>query len=315
METQMQAGSQPRAAVTNQDDRIWAAIAHGSALFVFFGPVIPVILWFTLRKKSAYVAFQALQAMIYQSLFFWTWVLLIPLLMIVIVVIVVIGALLLVQEQGNQLLIGLLPQLVIWGVLIGTFVVYAGIGVWGAVASLLGRDFRYPFFGQRMARQLEYHGPETASLPEDKEDQVAAAVCHSTAVVAFWGLLTPLAVWITQGERSAFLRFQGLQALLYQVIGLLGYFAFLVLDFAFVFGTVGLTLFAAGSGSSSSSIPVWMSAASLIFLPIVCVFVLGSMAYQVLAFVAAVRVLRGHDFHYPILGKLLAAKLGPAEGK
>ena len=80
METQMQAESQPRAASANQDDRIWVAIVHGSAFLVFFGPIIPVILWFTHRKKSAYVAFQALQAMIYQSLFLWTWVLLIPLL-------------------------------------------------------------------------------------------------------------------------------------------------------------------------------------------------------------------------------------------
>jgi hypothetical protein len=37
--------------------------------------------------------------------------------------------------------------------------------------------------------------------------------------------------------------------------------------------------------------------------------------YQVLAFVAAVRVLNGRDFHYPILGNLLASRLKPAEAK
>ncbi len=310
---QMQAGSEPRAAAANQDDRIWAAIAHGSGFLVFFGPIIPVILWFTQRKKSAYVAFQALQAMVYQSLFFWTRVLLIPLLMIVLVVIMVFAGILLAQDQNNEFLIGFLPQLVIWGTLLGTFLVYTGIGVWGAIASLMGRDFRYPFFGDRMRRALEYHGPETASLPEDKEDQIAGAVCHSTSALLFWGILTPIVVWITQHERSAFLRFQALQALIYQAIGLVAYFAFMVLYFVFFFGFMGVTVFASTPGSSAP--PAWMGLAALPFLAIMCVFALGGLIYPVLAFVAAVRVLNGHDFHYPILGNILAARLKPAEVK
>ncbi len=312
METQMQAGSQPQAAV-NQDDRIWAAIAHGSAFFVFFGPIIPLVMWFTQRKKSAYVAFQALQAMMYQSLFFWTWVLLIPLLMIVIVVIMVFLGIALARDQSNQFLIGFLPQLVIWGVLIGTFLVYAAIGLWGAIASLMGRDFRYPFFGDRMARSLEYQGPETASLPEDKEDHVVGAVCHSTAALVFWGIITPIVVWVTQHDRSKFLRFQALQATIYQTIGLIAYFVFIALYFVFVFGFMGLALFA--SGPNSSAFPAWMGLASLPFLAVVCLFAVAGPVYGVLAFVGAVRVLNGHDFHYPILGGIVAARLNPMEAK
>jgi uncharacterized Tic20 family protein len=315
MEMQIQAGSQPQAAAVNQDDRIWAALAHGSAFFVFFGPIIPLIMWFTQRRKSAHVAFQALQAMIYQSLFFWTWVLVIPLLMIVVVLImIIIAGIVLARDQNNAFLIGFLPQLLIWGTMLGTFLLYAGIGLWGAVASLMGRDFRYPFFGDRIARYLEYHGAETAPLPEDKEDHVVAAVCHATAALPFWGLITPIIAWITQHERSKFLRFQALQAAIYQAIGLIAYFAFMVLDFAFVFGMMGLAVFASGPGSSSA-LPAWLGIVSLPFLAIACLFAIGGPAYQVLAFVAAVRVLKGHDFHYPILGNIMASRLKPAEAK
>lgn len=314
METPIQAGTQPQSAAANQDDRIWAALAHGSAIFVFFGPVIPLIMWFTQRKRSAYVAFQALQAMIYQSLFFWTWVLLIPLLMIIVVAIILFAGILLAQDENAPLLVGLLPQLIIWGVLIGTFLVYAGIGVWGAIASLMGRDFRYPFFGDRIARALDYHGPETASLLEDKEDHVVGAVCHSTAALLVWGLVTPLIAWITQHERSNFLRFQALQAAIYQAIGLVAYFAFFVLYFVFIFGFMGLAMFASGP-SSSSAAPAWLGFASLPFLAVLCVFAIGGPVYQILAFVAAVRVLNGRDFHYPILGNILAARLNRAEAK
>ncbi len=312
METQMQAGSQPRAAA-NQDDRIWAAIAHGSGFFVFFGPITPVILWFTQRKKSAYVAFQALQAMVYQSLFFWTWVLLVPLLMVVIVFIALFAGLLLARDQGNQFLIGFLPQLLVWGTFLGTFLLYAGIGVWGAIASLTGRDFRYPFFGDRMARALDYHGPETASLPEDKEDHIVGAVCHSTSALLLWGIITPIVVWITQHERSMFLRFQALQAIIYQAIGLVAYFAFMMLYLVFMFGFVGVAVFASQPGSSSS--PAWLGIAIVPFLSVMCVFALAGLVYPVLAFIAAVRVLNGHNYHYPIIGNILASRLKPVEAK
>ncbi len=312
METQMQAGSQPQAAAA-QDDRIWAAIAHGSGFVVFFGPIIPVILWFTQRKRSAYIAFQALQAMVYQSLFFWSWVLLAPLLAILVVVVMVFAGLLLAQDQGKQFLIGVLPQLLMWGTILGTFLVYTGIGVWGAIASLRGRDFRYPFFGERMARMLDYHGPETVSLPEDTEDHIVGAVCHSTSALLMWGIITPIVVWITQHERSMFLRFQALQALIYQGIGLVAYFAFLALYFVFIFGFMGVAIYAGNSGSSAS--PAWLGIAALPFLGIMCLFALAGLVYPVLAFVAAVRVLNGHDYHYPILGNILASKLKPAEAK
>ncbi len=312
METQMQTGSQPRAAAANQDDRVWAAIAHGSAFFVFFGPLVPVIVWFSQRKKSAYLAFQALQAMIYQSLFFWTWVLLVPLLTVLIVVVIVLAALL-SRDQNNAWLFVVLPQLLMWGTILGTFVVYVGVGLWGAVAILTGRDFRYPFFGDRMARHLEYRGVETASLAEDKEDHIAGAVCHSTSAILLWGVVTPLLVWITQHERSAFLRFQALQAVIYQALGFVAYLGFMTLYIVSFLAMMGATI--SSRGAASSGLPAWMGISEVASFALSCVFMLGALAYPLLAFVAAVRVLNGRNFHYPILGSFLAARLKPAEVK
>jgi uncharacterized Tic20 family protein len=223
------------------------------------------------------------------------------------------GVLLAQDNNNNDFLIGFLPQLVMLGTMLGVFLIYASIGLWGAVASLLGHDFHYPIFGERLARHLEYHGPETASLSEAREDHVVGAVCHSTSIMLLWGLATPIVVWITQHERSMFLRFQALQALLYQAIGLLAYFAFMALYFMSFFGLMGMAVFA--SGSDSSTMPAWLGIAMLPSLAIICLYSLGSLVYPVLAFVAAVRVLNGHDFHYPILGNILASKLKPAEAK
>ncbi len=76
MESQAQAAGLPEArSGATSDDRIWAALAHASALLMFVGPLVPLIICESQRKKSNYAAFQALQAMAYQALFFWVWML------------------------------------------------------------------------------------------------------------------------------------------------------------------------------------------------------------------------------------------------
>ena len=55
----------------SSEERLWAALAHGSVLLSFLGPLGPLGIWLSQRCKSAYVRFHALQAMGYQILSFW----------------------------------------------------------------------------------------------------------------------------------------------------------------------------------------------------------------------------------------------------
>ncbi len=41
------------------EEKVLAALAHGSVLFAWFGPIAPTILWVTQRNKSKYVRFHA----------------------------------------------------------------------------------------------------------------------------------------------------------------------------------------------------------------------------------------------------------------
>ena len=50
------------------DERIWAALAHGSVILFGFGAVVPVGVWIAQREKSTWVSFQALQALFYNLL-------------------------------------------------------------------------------------------------------------------------------------------------------------------------------------------------------------------------------------------------------
>ncbi|MEW6650367.1 MAG: DUF4870 domain-containing protein, partial [Chloroflexota bacterium] len=53
-------------------------------------------------------------------------------------------------------------------------------------------------------------------LDPTREERLAAAICHLGAFVPYIGILATLIIWLTQKERSALLRRQGLDALLFQ---------------------------------------------------------------------------------------------------
>lgn len=136
----------------NQDERIMAAMAHGSAIIFGMGIIAAVVLWATQKEKSRYVAFQALQALVYQiagvvvqivswccwtALYFGS---LIPLLA--------------AAENSSD------PPLFFW-VSMGLMVVPFALmglwiigGLWGAVRALQGRDFRYAVIGTQLERWL-----------------------------------------------------------------------------------------------------------------------------------------------------------------
>ena len=69
MNTQTQ--NPPLISTPSQDERTWATLAHASALLNLFGGVGGLIavalIWLIQREKSAWVAFQALQAGLFQG--------------------------------------------------------------------------------------------------------------------------------------------------------------------------------------------------------------------------------------------------------
>jgi uncharacterized Tic20 family protein len=252
--------------------------------------------------------------MAYQVLFFWVWVAVIPILMAC-----GMGAmipLLALSAQGSQASAAL-PALFpfgifgIWGILFAGFGLFVVGGLGAGAFCLAGRDVRYPFIGPWLANFVGYAPGPATTLDEQKEDRFVGAVGHSTAILLLWGALVPLIVWITQKERSPLLRFQALQGAVYQGFGALAYFIggglYLVSGFGLM---ISLAL---GNQSNASAPP--SPIALLLLLPVLCflfIFLLLGPLYQLFAFIASLRVLRGVDYSYPLLGKMLRRRMQPA---
>lgn len=129
------------------ENRLLAAIAHGSVVAQGIGILVGVIVYITQREKSRYVAYQGLQAAVYQLIN----------LIIVIGMWVVWGVLyglsmipLMMQIETNP---DAAPPVIFWismmlMVIPFIYMVLVGLyGLWGAVRTWQGKDFKYLLIG------------------------------------------------------------------------------------------------------------------------------------------------------------------------
>lgn len=295
------------------EERIWSVLAHLSAIAVGMGILLPVIGWSEQRRKSNYASFQCLQALGYQSLGYTVWLLTYLVLIIVLVVILTIS--LGFMGKGNNVsgsIVGIWTGMFFF-VIFGTLGLYFLLPVIAAVACALGKDFRYPIMGNRLARYLGFDASESGDEPtwliEDHEDRWVAAMGHFSVIITIWGMIAPLAAWILQGKRSLFLKFQSIQTLMYQagvtvlflgagVIYMFGFFVFIVMT---------------GFGRNMSALDSSVGIVGLVFLfgsmLIALLIILFLPLFHILGQWAGYRVLKGDDYHYPILGKLVKERI------
>ena len=169
-----------------QDERVMAAVAHATIIFSAVGLIGPLIIWGTQREKSPFLAFQALQAAVYHITLIIAGLVCGACYICSYVGILVGGTAIrfavlfpmpgagasggdLPPESLIPMLLGLLLASLGFLAMIVFFVAffglmflgpavwaaYIGYGLYGAVANLRGKDFRYIFLASRLERYLE----------------------------------------------------------------------------------------------------------------------------------------------------------------
>jgi len=129
------------------ENRLLAALAHGAVATQGIGILVGVVVYVTQRDKSHYAAFQGLQAALFQ----------LANLIITIGLWVVCGILyglsmilLIVQADANP---DAAPPAIFWIAMISVvipliYMILIGLyGLWAAVRTWQGRDFKYPLIG------------------------------------------------------------------------------------------------------------------------------------------------------------------------
>jgi uncharacterized Tic20 family protein len=141
-----------------QEERTLAAASHASILLGIFtsgigGMIAALIIWVMQKDKSEYVAFQALQSLVYQVastvIMMISWCCWFALYMFLIFVPLASNPMAYETQPPAGLWVGLFLMVVpfaIWGL----FILY---GLWGAVRTLGGDDFRYVIVGNWLKNQ------------------------------------------------------------------------------------------------------------------------------------------------------------------
>ncbi|HSL27960.1 MAG TPA: DUF4870 domain-containing protein [Anaerolineales bacterium] len=291
---------------TTAEERIWAVLSHLSALAFGIGIALPVLGWSDQRRKSSYASFQSLQALGYQSLGYTVWALLTAVVTIVLVV-TFLNTLDGRDEGGisdTRLSMWMSGFFIFMFAMLGIYII---LPIIAAIRCALGQDFRYPIMGNRLARYLQHVPPDKPTdrpwLHEDHEVRWVAAMGHFSILIFLWGMLAPLTALILEGRRSAFLKLQSAQTLLYQAGTTLLYFI------AFFLYSIGLVLFIVGIqtiGTQSFDSPIGLIGLLLfsVVLLLSILLVLLVPFLHILGQWAGYRLLKGDDYRYPLLGKL-----------
>lgn len=288
------------------EERIWAVLSHLSALTFGMGILLPIIGWSDQRRKSRYASFQCLQALGYQSLGYTVW-LLSYLLVLVITMVLIFTRSFWAEASGRDFdpLEGPMMALIFGGGLI-FLILYVLLPVLAAIACALGRDYRYPVLGNRLAEYVGYEGigtEEAGWLAEAHEERWVASMGHFSVIIALWGLLAPLTAWALQGKKSAFLKYQSLQTAVYQAFVNILYFAAGVLyltGLILVFAVLGLE----GNpnlGSFGGMVGIGLFFATFLLAALI---VLAVPLFHILGQWAGYRVLKGDMYRYPLVGRL-----------
>jgi len=290
------------------EDRIWAVISHLSSLAFGMGILLPIIGWSDQRRKSNYASFQCLQALGYQSLGYTVWILSsFAVILLSSVILLAVSGFTGGGSANMDMVLG--PWMIVFFiVMFGFFALYFLLPVIAAIACVLGRDFRYPIMGDRLARYLEYNPAlrveEHTWLIEDREFRWVAGMGHFSILIMLWGMLAPLTACILYGKRSTFLRFQSIQTLVFQAGVTILY---LGAGSMFLFGFLLLVVVTGLIGEPNLNSSMGMTGIVILggSLLISFVIVLLIPLLHILGQWAGYRLLKGDDYRYPLVGRLV----------
>ena len=154
---------------------------------------------------------------------------------------------------------------------------------------------------------------ESSTSVPSQNDKIMAALAHVSALMPFMGVIAPIIIWATQKDKSEFVAFQALQAIVYQLLMILAWFVGMgcyMLSFFSMFLTIP---FAGGGSETDPTVsPFFMLGFFFPFLIFGALFV-GGAIFIIYGIVGAVLTFQGKDFRYIIIGKRLADYLQKSE--
>jgi uncharacterized Tic20 family protein len=141
------------------------------------------------------------------------------------------------------------------------------------------------------------------STQPTQDERIMAALSHVTALIPLMGVIAPIIIWATQKEKSKYVSFQALQALVYQIVNVV----VMILGYGCYFASFFAALIAMPLLDSMADVEMVEFSLLFVIFPISVMILFGvlELFFILYGIVAAVFVLQGKPFKYLVIGKRL----------
>jgi uncharacterized membrane protein len=140
---------------------------------------------------------------------------------------------------------------------------------------------------------------ETAGTRPIQDERIMAAISHASIITSGFGIVAAAVIWLMQREKSSYVRFQALQALAYQFVGMLGTLLLWACWGCF-YSLSFIPMVQNPQAYEDAPPPIfWISLASTA-IPLV---IMG--LWWLYGLYGGLRTLQGHDFRYFVLGPMV----------
>jgi uncharacterized Tic20 family protein len=139
----------------------------------------------------------------------------------------------------------------------------------------------------------------TAGTQPIQDERIMAAISHASIITSGFGIVAAAIIWLMQREKSSYVRFQALQALAYQFIGML-LTLLLWACWGCFYGLSFIPMIQNPQAYEDTPPPIfWISLAS-IAIPLV---IMG--LFWLYGLYGGLRTLQGRAFQYFVLGSMV----------
>jgi uncharacterized Tic20 family protein len=144
------------------------------------------------------------------------------------------------------------------------------------------------------------------NLYSNQNDKIMAALAHVSAILPFMGVIAPIVIWVTQKDKSEYVAFQALQAVIYQLLMILAWFVGMGCYMLSFFGTFLTIPFAGSNGTTNPSAAPFFALGFIIPFLVMGFMFIGGGIFIIYGLIGAIQIFRGKDFRYFIIGNRLA---------
>ncbi|NQT67699.1 MAG: DUF4870 domain-containing protein [Actinobacteria bacterium] len=132
------------------------------------------------------------------------------------------------------------------------------------------------------------------------EEKLMSLLSHLSILIPNIGVIAPMVIWITQKDKSKFVRFNAIQAIFYQLL-------FFVLIMLSIF--IGLILMFVSLPAITENPDAAPGALFWVSMGIMNLYFPLWIIFSIYAVVAAVKSFKGKIFRYLIIGKIIEKKV------